>query len=353
MRFVSDSLRKTKFQLLETLRGVEKAIEEVGKGKPRILFVAPHLSTGGMPQYLYKCIECLMPYGEIYCVEYNNLSDEFVVQRNRIQNLLGEGYFRIDGDDKSIFLEIVNQVCPDVIHFQDFVEFFLGNEICEKIFHPNRPWFIFETCHSSNVKPYDKSWAPDKLVMVNRWMVEVFKDSGFELDVLEYPIENSPRMEKEQARTFLGLDHSKKHVINVGLFTRGKNQGELLEYARHMLDLPIEFHFIGNQALNFEDYWGPLMRNVPANCRIWGERQDTDIFYQAADLFVFNSTWELNPIVIKESLSWGLPILMRRLPSYMDDYDSNPLVHYFAKDWYRKDDDYNLTKIKEILGFIP
>lgn len=351
MKSPTDTLRRTKYHLHRILSSIENSILEESGNKPRILFVAPHLSTGGMPQYLYKCIEKLLPEGEIYCVEYNNLSDEFVVQRQRIQNLLGENYFRIDTEDKSEFLEIVERVCPDVIHFQDFVEFFVGDDICRKIFAPERPWFIFETCHSSNVKILDKFWAPDKLVMVNKWMTEVFKSSGFELDILEYPIENFPRMEKEKARNFLGLDQSKKHVINVGLFTSGKNQGELLNYARQMLDLPVEFHFIGNQAANFQDYWGPLMKEVPSNCRIWGERQDTDIFYQAADLFVFNSTWELNPIVIKESLSWGLPIMMRRLPSYLDDYDGNPLVHYFAKDWYKKDDDYNLTKIKEILGF--
>jgi glycosyltransferase involved in cell wall biosynthesis len=347
-----DLLRKIEYDLTRNLALVKSKIHEISGEKPRILYIAPHLSTGGMPQYLCKCIEKLLPAAEIYCVEYSNLSDDFVVQRNKIQNLLGENYFRLDGEDKTELLQIVKRVCPDVIHFQDFVEFFVGDQICEKIFSPDRPWFIFETCHSSNVKPYNKFWAPDKIVMVNRWMVEVFKNSGFELDVLEYPIENFPRMEKEHARTLLGLDPSKKHVINIGLFTRGKNQGELFEYARQLTDLPIEFHFIGNQAINFQDDWEPLMQNIPSNCKIWGERHDTDLFYQAADLFVFNSTWELNPIVIKESLSWGLPIMMRRLPSYMDDYDSNPLVHYFAKDWHKKDDDYNVIKIKEILGFI-
>ena len=350
MRFASDPLRKTKFQLLETLIKVENLIQEISEGKPRILFVAPHLSTGGMPQYLYKCIECLLPYGEIYCVEYNNVSDEFVVQRNRIQDLLGDSYFRIDGEDKNILLEIIKDVCPDVIHFQDFVEFFVDYGICEKIYSPDRPWSIFETCHASSVKPKDKFWVPDKLVMVNRWMVDVFKDSGFELDILEYPIENYPRMSKEEARFKLGLDNSKKHVVNVGLFTRGKNQGELIDYARNLSDSPIEFHFIGNQAMNFSEYWVPLMSNVPSNCKIWGERNDTELFYQAADLFVFTSTWELNPIVIKESLSWGLPILMRRLPSYLDDYDQNPLVHYLDEHIFQLERlNTNSQKIKQIL----
>jgi len=350
MKSPTDTLRRTKYHLHRILSSVENSILEESGNKPRILFVAPHLSTGGMPQYLYKCIEKLLPEGEIYCVEYNNLSDEFVVQRQRIQNLLGENYFRIDTEDKSEFLEIVERVCPDVIHFQDFVEFFVGDDICRKIFSPDRPWFIFETCHSSNVKILDKFWAPDKLVMVNKWMTEVFKSSGFELDILEYPIEDFIGIGKESAREQLGLDPNKKHVINIGLFTPGKNQGELMEYARLLENEQIEFHFIGNLAGNFQEYWEPLMKNVPRNCRIWGERHDTDLFYEASDLFVFSSIWELNPIVIKESLSWNLPILMRRLPSYMDDYDETPLVHFYSNQEPVTDHEYNVELIRKILN---
>ena len=351
MSETSVSLRKLKYNLTQTLYDVEQSIAEISGNKPRILFVAPHLSTGGMPQYLYKCIECLLPFSEIFCVEYNNLSDQFTVQRERIQNLLGENYFRLDSEDKSEFLEIINRVYPDVIHFQDFVEFFLGNEICEKIYVPNRPWCIFETCHSSNNKPSDKFWCPDKIVMVNKWMLKVFENSGFELDILEYPIENFESIGKEKAVSLLGLDPTKKHVINVGLFTQGKNQGELIEFAREMTNLPIEFHFVGNLACNFQEYWEPIIQNVPENCRVWGERSDTDLFFQAADLFVFNSVWELNPIVIKESLSWKLPIMMRRLPSYMDDYDNNPIVHYFSSDGEKSGKAHNTRLIQEILGF--
>ena len=347
----TDSLRKVKFSLKRTLSQVEMEIQNLSGEKPRILFVAPHLSTGGMPQYLYKCIESLNDQAEVYCLEYNNLSDHYVVQRNRIQSLLGERYHRIDGEDKFFFLELIESVCPDVIHFQDFVEFFLENSVCEKIFAEDRPWFIFETCHSSNVKPADKLWIPDKLVMVNQWMVDRFKSFGTELDILEYPIEQFPRMEKKEAQAILRLDPSKKHIINIGLFTPGKNQGELIQLAREFYDIPVQFHFIGNQAGNFQDYWMPLMEKLPNNCLIWGERDDTDLFYQAADLFVFTSSWELNPIVIKESLSWGVPILMRKLEPYLDFYDDNPLVHYLEKGNSDKTIEVNTQKISSILGF--
>ena len=77
------------------------------------------------------------------------------------------------------------------------------------------------------------------------------------------------------------MDITKKHVVNIGLWTRGKNQGEGLEVARQMPD--VHFHFVGNQAGNFKDYWEPLMKDVPENVNIWGERTDTDLFMKAAD----------------------------------------------------------------------
>jgi hypothetical protein len=115
------------------------------------------------------------------------------------------------------------------------------------------------------------------------------------------------------------------------------------------LDLPVEFHFIGNTAVNFQEYWQPLISNLPKNCRVWGERRDVEIFYQAADLFVFNSTWELNPIVIKECLSWQLPILMRRLTSYGDSYDTDPLVTYLEEGTSDLDFETNLDRLKNLV----
>jgi autotransporter strand-loop-strand O-heptosyltransferase len=111
----------------------------------------------------------------------------------------------------------------------------------------------------------------------------------------------------------------KKHVLNVGLWTQGKNQGEGLEIARQLPD--VEFHFVGNQAINFKHYWEPLMNNLPDNVHIWGERSDVDKFMTACDVFMFNSVWECNPLVVRQAASHGLPILARNLPQYVGMFD--------------------------------
>jgi glycosyltransferase involved in cell wall biosynthesis len=84
--------------------------------------------------------------------------------------------------------------------------------------------------------------------------------------------------------------------------------------------------------MNFEDYWKPLMEDKPSNCVIWGERNDADKFYAAADFFYFSTLWELNPLSIKEALSYKLPCIFRRLHTYLDTYDNNPLVTYIDGD---------------------
>ena len=152
----------------------------------------------------------------------------------------------------------------------------------------------------------------------------------------EYPIEDYT-FDKEAAQKELELDPTWKHVLNVGLFAPGKNQAEVFAIARQLEKYKIKFHFVGNQAMNFEEYWAPLMTHKPENCIIWGERDDVDTFYSACDMFYFSSKLELNPLSIKEALSYKLPCIFRKLHTYLDTYDNNPLVTYI-------DDDLKITK---------
>jgi autotransporter strand-loop-strand O-heptosyltransferase len=40
-----------------------------------------------------------------------------------------------------------------------------------------------------------------------------------------------------------------------------------------------------------------------------------------ADIFMFNSTWECNPLVLREAIGYGLPIVARNLPQYGSMFD--------------------------------
>lgn len=313
--------------------------------RKRILYVSPHFSTGGLPQYLLKKIESFNDSSDIYCVEYSYYGDAYVVQRNKVISILGDRFISL-GDDKSKLIDIISIISPDIIHFEEIVETFIDNNILKSIYSKERNYFICETCHSSQIDPSVKIYKPDKFVMVSKWIRDKFSILGIPSELLEYPIENK-KPDRSLALSDLGLDPNKKHIVNVGLFTPGKNQGELIRYAKALEKFPIEFHFIGNQAPNFSGYWEPLMRDLPINCRIWGERNDVDTFYQAADLFVFTSVFELNPLCIKESLSWKTPVIFRNLDTYSNSYNDNNLSHYLTEDLEK-----NVYKILEILGFI-
>lgn len=307
----------------------------------KILYITPHLSTGGLPQYLLKKIQSLKE-NEIWCIEYNFVSDKYTVQRNQVIDILKDRFISLGSRPKEALLDLIPQIQPDIIHFEEFPETFVSHEMLYKIYGKDRRYLIFETSHGIYYKPQNKIFLPDKFVFVSEMQAEMYGKMGVGYEILEYPIDfkNPNKAFKKE----LGFSDDIKHVLNVGLFTQGKNQKELIEYARALADEKIQFHFIGNMAVNFKDYWEPILKDLPKNCLIWGERNDVDKFYQAADLMVFTSKKETSPLVIREALSWKLPCLIYNLPAYKNMYDK------FSGVSYLKDSDFkeNLKKIKSL-----
>ena len=94
----------------------------------KLLFITPHLSTGGQPQYLYKQIESLINEYEVYCIEWENCTGGvLVVQRNRIEKLLGKRLITI-GTNKTKILSEIKSISPDIIHFQEIPESFIESD---------------------------------------------------------------------------------------------------------------------------------------------------------------------------------------------------------------------------------
>jgi len=284
----------------------------------KVLFLAPHLSTGGMPEFLLKRIKALSGF-QIYVVEWANYSDEYVVQKNQIKKLVSNFYTL--GEDKTELIDIIKNNNIDIVHIDEMAEC-LGDgsdEVLPLLYANDRTWKIIETCHNISFNAdQEKRYHPDAYAFCTPYHLETFGNMPSHKDVIEFPIDPViyDWQSKLNAKYDLELDPSKKHVVNIGLWTKGKNQGEGLALARKFPN--VEFHFVGNQAVNFKEYWEPLMKDVPDNITVWGERSDTDKFLLAADVFMFNSTWECNPLVLREAISYGLPILARNLPQYKD-----------------------------------
>lgn len=315
----------------------------------KVIFITPHLSTGGAPQYLLKKIQSLKDSCEIYCVEYANITGGvLVVQRNQIDTLLEKNLITL-GDDKFSLINIINDIEPDIIHFEEMPEYFCDHNLARLIYVENRKYKIVETSHDSSFDIQDKIFFPDKFAFVSEYQKKLFSPLGIESEVVEYPIEYKTKTNREQSLTQLGLDPNKIHFLNVGLFTWRKNQAEIIKYAKELLKENVQFHFVGNQADNFKDYWKPLMDDFPENCKWWGERKDTDTFYNAMDVFLFaskgsNNDKETSPLVLKEAIGWKMPVLMYNLDVYCGMYDKFSNITYLKNSF-----EDNLSLIRSFL----
>lgn len=288
--------------------------------KTKLLFLAPHLSSGGMPSFLLKRIQLLNDYFEIFVVEYECLSDIYVVHRNKIKEIVKDKFYTLD-NNKLELINIINKHKIEIIHIEHESEGFDLNMI-SMLYNNDRSYRIIETCHNITFNAKTKLFIPDGFAFCTPYHLDTFRDINTYKEVIQYPIQVTiPNLkDKVYAKQTLGFKEGKKNVLNVGLWTKGKNQGEAIEIARKNPE--VDFHFVGNQAINFSDYWKPLMENLPENVKVWGERDDVDLFMKACDVFMFNSTFECNPLVLREAIGYQMPIYAHNLPQYCGMYDN-------------------------------
>ena len=316
----------------------------------KLLFIAPHLSTGGLPQYLTKKVELIKDEFEVYVIEWVDCTGgRLVVTKNKLLELVDKDKFFTLDENKDVLFTIIEKIQPDIIHLEEIPEYFMDDSIARKLYSVDRDYFLVETSHDSSMNTNNKLFFPDKFMFVSNWQIEQYKNIDIPKILVEYPIEYIDRPDREVALKRLNLDPSKKHILHIGLFTPRKNQKEFFEYAKALPEY--EFHCVGNQADNFKWYWEPLNKEKPDNLTWWDERTDVENFYQSMDLFLFTSRGTANdketmPLVIREALSYQIPQLLYNLEvyqNYFDDYDS---INYLDFDSF----DNNVIKIKQHLG---
>lgn len=289
----------------------------------RILFVTPHLSTGGLPEYLRWKISILSKTHIIEVVEYQNLSDIYTVQKTAIKSMCP---IHTLGEDKSELLKVIDKFRPNIIHFEENPESFVPSEILSTIYASDQAFKILETSHDSRFNASGKRFLPHGFVFPCQGMKST---QNIPAEVWEIPINQR-----------FGKDRRFK-VLNVGLFTPGKNQGQLFQIAENIKEVDgveISYHFAGNMADNFRSYWEPLVSNKQDNITLWGELDlgALHTLYAASDLLYFPSLSELNPLVVKEALYYNIPVFMYNLPIYKGKYDNYPGVYYIGEHHWTK-----------------
>ncbi len=317
-----------------------KIFQNRNKDKKKILYLAPHLSTGGSPEWLRKAIESIKDDFKIFVVEFSFYAESFVIQREKIIEMIGEENFYSLGsvfdkgethiENRWKLIDIINEIQPDVVHINEMPEVFeydgFPDEILDELYRENRNYQIYETSHSSTCEPdKQKRYIPDGFIFCSPLHLNQYKNFDVPQYLAEYPVEKKERPNRKKALEGLGLDPFKKHVLQVGLFTHLKNQKYTFELASATQNLNIQYHFVGN------DCWKEGCR-IPdehislQNCKLWGERSDVDVFMSCMDILIFPSLIELNPIVLKEADSWDMKILLNSLSAYGDTYEENQNV---------------------------
>jgi glycosyltransferase involved in cell wall biosynthesis len=224
----------------------------------KILYLASHLSTGGMPSFLLKRVKTIQEYSkaEIFVVEFKNYSNEYVVQKNEINKLTK---IITLGEDKMELMSIIKSLKIDVVHIEEMIEGFDGHntvpkELMNALYSKDRSWRIVETCHNVWFNPdVNKLYHPDAYAFCTPYHLTTFKNMTSPKEVIQFPIDNNIIEEDDKflAAKSLGFNVNKSHVVNVGLWTPGKNQAEAIEVAKLLPN--IDFHFVGNQAINFKE----------------------------------------------------------------------------------------------------
>ena len=321
--------------------------------KKKLLFLAPHLSTGGMPQFVLKRVEAMLdvPEYDVHLVEYTQYSTIYNVQRDQLIEKLDYKFHSLGFLDTLDITERgerlkakVLEINPDIIHIDECPESFDGfNKLDQSAMDwlYNKEWKVIETSHNIWFDPKDKVNDPDMYMMCTPHHLETFSERDGLKPVVEYPIiDKTPStLERAKSRGKLGFSIDKTHILNVGLWTAGKNQSEGVDIARIVeAQFPgkYQFHFVGNQAENFEHYWKPIMDKLPDNVTVWGERTDVDVFMSACDAFMFNSTWECSPLALREAIGYGLITFSRDLPQYKDMF--TPYIVPFSNDLHENVD---------------
>jgi hypothetical protein len=306
----------------------------------KLLIISPHFSTGGAPQVTLNKVELLKDHYEIMVVEHTLLAWNYVVQRNKIINIVGKNFVSL-GENKMELLDIIDVFNPDVISMEEFPEMFLEHDIAREVYSEDRTYRIVETTHDSSFPPHEKEWMPDEFVFVSAHNMFRYNHLNVPMQVIEYPVNQ---------RVWEGTnDNTCKYIAIVGLWTPRKNQAYAIELARQLEDYNVDFQFIGNQASNFENYWKPLIKDLPSNCTVLGELDNVSRVLRNYDMFLFPSKGdknnkELNPIAIKEALEYKeMPKMMYNLDVYHNKYNDYEDVVYLTGDSYT--DSMNIVKI--------
>lgn len=157
----------------------------------RVLVITPHLSTGGGPQYLLDFLKNFKEYfSNVLVIEHSNFSDEYVIQKNKIIEFIGDDKLITlgrHGEEESVYIEnrkklidIIKDYNPEVIWMNECPETYdyklPPNEVMEFLYRKDRDYKIVETTHNNAFNFNTKRFIPDEFIFCSPLHMEKSKN---------------------------------------------------------------------------------------------------------------------------------------------------------------------------------
>lgn len=207
---------------------------------------------------------------------------------------------------------------------------------------PLRNWVLFYP-----IEKICSRWT-DVLITINKEDYSLAKNamkandieyvSGVGIDLTKFYPNKFDESTISSTRLALGLEANDKMLLSVGELTPRKNHKDVIQALAKMADPHLKYYICGCGQLEKELRTLIQTLNLTSNVFLLGYRQDVDLLYACADLFVFPSLQEGLPVALMEALASGLPAIGS------DIRGNNELLDQDAR--------FQATNVKEIVGLI-
>ncbi len=137
---------------------------------------------------------------------------------------------------------------------------------------------------------------------------------------------------RQRVRRELGVEPQTLVFVHVGRFAAVKNHEMLVAAFAQLVGqqpLPTELWLVGDGELRKAVQHQVRALGIESRVRFLGVRSDIPDLLRAADVFVFPSRWEGNPLSVMEAMAAGLPVIATAVggvPELVEDGVSGILV---------------------------
>ena len=277
--------------------------------KYKIAFAVNHLSTGGMPRFVYNSIKYLdRDKYQPFLFEASHAHIDEI--RNQILDLPNLTHHLVN---KGQFIDFVYKYGIDLIHYHDWDKYARPVDI------PS-----IETVHNPFLHTHEIGHA-DLYLLISEHQIKHYQGMNYKkidtfIDNNEFNLDRFAN-KQQKIRNQYNFPQDKKIVMCIGILASYKNQAQLLKLWDPDLATLV---FVGPLAENFKSYWEPLVNNY-SNDRIifMGAQKDIPSLLSIADVVINCSKFEGCCLSNLEAGAMKRPLVVSNIKQNTDIWDND------------------------------